>query len=1095
MSQEQTGEVTELFAQLSPEKKQQLLQNLLRKRKTSDERETIPRRDPDGPTPLSFAQQRLWLVDRLEPDSPNYNMTNALRLHGGLDAEALKRGLDALVRRHEVLRTVFAERDGVPVQVIGTECAADMHLVDLRRLSGAAREREAQRTAGAEALRPFDLERGPLLRSVLLRLDDDEHVLCFTMHHIVSDGWSMEVLVREVTTLYGAFSRGAEPQLPELPVQYADYAVWQRGFLSGATLEAQLAYWRERLAGAPPLLEIPTDRPRAAGQSARSASHRFALSAKTSQGLRSLTQREGATLFMTLLAGWQALLGRYVGHDDVVVGTPTAGRSHVELEGLIGLFVNMLVLRTELGGEPTWRELVGRVKQVTVGAYAHQELPFERLVTELVTERTLVHAPLFQSTFGVERPRGRGSLSLGPVRLEPFGRGSANNPNEMEVTLSEDGELVTGVLTYRRALFDAETVERMAGHLETLLDAMAAAPDQRVSLVPLLRAAERAQLLGAWNATGDGYAGEEHVHERFARRARLAPDAAAVRHGGRELTYGELERGANQLAQHLRALGVGPESRVGICLERGPGMVVAVLGVLKAGGAYVPLDPSYPAERLAYMAEDAALAVLVTREGLLERLPAHGARAVCLDRDAAEIAQRGESAPEVRLWPESLAYVIYTSGSTGRPKGVEVVHRGLDNYLEWAAGAYAGEGHGAPVHSSLSFDLTVTSLLLPLARGERVVLTDEGDAVEGLARALREEPGFTLVKLTPAHLGLLAEQLTGAEAAAAARTLVVGGEALPAELAAYWRRVAPGTAVVNEYGPTETVVGCAVYGVPDADGGPGSVPIGRPIAGTRVYVLGAGMQPVPVGVPGELFVGGAGVARGYLGRPELTAERFVPDAFGGEPGARLYRTGDRARWLASGDLDFLGRVDAQVKVRGFRIELGEIESVLAEQEGVREAAVLVREDAPGHRRLAAYVVPQDGAELSASALKGALASRLPEYMVPAAFVVLERLPLSPNGKLDRRALPAPERGGDAEGYVAPRTEAEEILCAVWAGVLKLERVGVEENFFELGGDSILSIQVVSRARQRGLKLTPRQLFEHPTVARLAEVAERVDAEA
>ncbi|HEX7239462.1 MAG TPA: amino acid adenylation domain-containing protein, partial [Longimicrobiaceae bacterium] len=911
-------------------------------------------------------------------------------------------------------------------------------VLDLRGLPGAEREARADRLAEEEALRPFDLERGPLLRGTLLRLDEESHVLLFTLHHVVTDGWSMQVLVREVSALYAG-----EP-LPGLPVQYADYAVWQRAWLSGATLEAQLAFWRDRLAGAPPLLEVPTDRPRALGQSPAAARHALVLPPALSRRLREISRREGTTLFMTVLAAWQALLSRYSGQEDVVVGTPVAGRNRHEVEGLIGFFVNMLALRVDLSGDPAWAELLGRVREGALAAYDHQELPFERLVDEVGVERSLTHAPLFQATFELHRAGPQDELRLGGVALEPFGGGERIARFDLDLALTDRGDELGGALVYRAALFDAETVARMAGHLETVLETLVAEPRRRLSGVSLLRGSERARVLEAWNATGAGYAEEEHVHERFARQAGRTPDAVAVRSGGRTLTYGELERDSGRLARHLQELGVGPEARVGVCIERGPEMVVAVLGVLRAGAAYVPLDPSHPAERLACMLEDAAPAVLLTREALLERLPAHGARAVCLDRDAAEVAARGGAAPVRGLAPESLAYVIFTSGSTGRPKGVAVTHRGLGNYLAWAADAYEGRGHGAPVHSSLSFDLTVTSLLVPLLRGERVVLTGEAEGVEGLARALREEPGFTLVKLTPAHLALLAGQLTEAEAGAAARTLVVGGEALPTELAAYWRRVAPGTEVVNEYGPTETVVGCVVHRAGDA-GGAGSVPIGRPIAGTRVYVLGAGMEPVPVGVPGELYVGGAGVARGYLGQPGLTAERFVPDALGSEPGGRLYRTGDRARWLPAGELEYLGRVDTQVKVRGYRIEPGEVEFVLAALPQVREAVVVVREDAPGDRRLAAYVVPEEGARVDAAGLRAHLSRRLPEYMVPAAIVALEELPLTANGKVDRRALPAPAWGGGAHDRGAPLTDTERAVAAVWEEVLGVPRVGVGDN--------------------------------------------------
>ncbi len=1044
----------------------------------------VPR---DGaPLPLSFAQQRLWVVDRIEPDSAAYNMPFPLRLRGALELPVLRASLDALVERHESLRTVFPEEGGRPVQVVHPAARVPLPMVDLRGLPEEARQPEAKRLSGAEAMRPFDLARGPLLRGTLVRLDEEDHVLLFTLHHIVGDGWSMQVLVREVSVLYAAFSQGEAPELPALPVQYADFAVWQREWLSGEVLQAQIDFWRERLEGAPPLLEVPTDRPRRAGQSPLAGNHPFTLSSELSQRLRELARREGATLFMTLLAGWQALLSKYSGQDDVVVGTPIAGRNRRETEGLIGFFVNTLALRARLAADPTWSGLLGQVREETLGAYDHQDLPFERLVEELGVERSLTHTPVFQTMFTLNLFDGESGekLDLGELGPERFGGGEGVAKFDLDLVFSDGGEGLGAGLLYRRTLFEAATIARMVGHLQTMLEALAADPRQRLSELSLLNAAERVQLLEA-SGTAPLELPPTYVQEMISAQALRTPGAPAVVSGGEALTYGELESAANRLAHHLRLQGVAPETRVGICLERSLQMVVGVLGVLKAGGAYVPLEPSYPAERLAYMMEDAALSVLLTREGLLGSLPPHGARAVCLDRDAAEIARQSGTAPESGLQPENLAYVIYTSGSTGRPKGVEVVHGGVSNYLGWAAAAYAGEGHGAPVHSSLTFDLTVTSLLVPLARGEKVVLTDEAEGVEGLARALREEPGFTLVKLTPAHLGLLAEQLTEAEAAAAARTLVVGGEALPAEVAAYWRRVAPETALVNEYGPTETVVGCSVYRVPD-ESVRGTVPVGRPIAGTRLYVLGGEMQLVPAGMTGELYVGGAGVARGYLGRAGLTAEKFVPDAFGGQAGARLYRTGDRARWRMDGELEFLGRIDAQVKIRGFRIEPGEIEAVLLEHPGVGEAVVTVREDVPGDRRLVAYAVPRDGAGIPGTELRAYLRERLPEYLVPSAFVTLDALPLNANGKVDRRALPAPDRGSAVDAYAAPRTPAEEVLAGIWAEVLKTERVGAEDNFFELGGHSLLATQVISRVRQAfGVEVPLKALFEAPTVAGLA----------
>ena len=983
--------------------------------------ERVPR---GGPLPASFAQQRLWLVDRLEPGSPAYNVPFALRLRGGLDTAALRAALGGLVRRHESLRTTFAERGGAPVQVVHPAAGVAVPAVDLRGLVPTAREREAGRLAREEALRPFDLARGPLLRATLLRLGDEDHVLCLDVHHVVSDGWSMEVLVREVSALYGAFSRGGEPaaRLPELPVQYADYAVWQRAWLSGGALEAQIGYWRERLAGAPPLLELPADRPRAPGQSPLAGSHRFSLPPELSGRLRELSRRQGATLFMTLLAGWQALLSRYSGQDDVVVGSPIAGRNRRETEGLIGFFVNMLALRADLAGDPTWTELIGRARETALGAYAHQDLPFERLVEELGVERSLTRSPVFQVVFALNRAGGEGErLRLGDLAVDWFDRGGgAVAKFDLDLVLTDTGEGLGGVLLYRDALFEAATAERMAAHLATVLEAMADEPRGRLSGLSLLRGAERARVLEAWSTCA-----MEHpagcVHELFAARAERTPGAAAVLHGGESVTYSELERRSNQLARALRRRGVGPEVRVGIFLEHGPDQVVALLAALKAGGAYVPLDPAYPAERLAYLIADARVSVLLTRDGLRERLAASGSGAgpatVCLDGGWGEAARESAEAPAVEVPPGSLAYVIYTSGSTGRPKGVQVSHGSLARSTAARFARYAEPVRGFLLLSSVSFDSSVAGIFWTLCSGGTLHLPG-ADALRDPARlvetAARERVSHVLC-VPSLYAALLAEveRRPGWSPSVA----IVAGEECPRDLVERHRRLLPGTALYNEYGPTEATVWCTVHACRDDDAAR-RVPIGRPVPGTRVYVLDGAGEAVPAGVAGEVHVGGGGVARGYLGRAAPTAERFVPDPFSPEPGARLYRTGDRARWRADGELEFLGRLDEQVKIRGFRIEPGEIEAALLGHAGVREAVVVAREDAPGGGRLVAYVVPEEGAEPSAAELRARLRSRLPEHMVPSAFVVLERLPLE-RQRQDRPARAARAGAGDGRDAWRP----------------------------------------------------------------------------
>ncbi|HEV2735556.1 MAG TPA: amino acid adenylation domain-containing protein, partial [Longimicrobiaceae bacterium] len=841
-----------------------------------------------GPLPLSFAQQRLWFIDRLEPGSPAYNMPFPLRLRGRLDAAALRARLDALVERHETLRTVFAERDAGQVQIIRPPAPVELAEMDLRDLPEAEREPAAERLAADEAIRPFDLARGPLLRSTLLRLGEEDHVLFLTMHHVVSDGWSTQVLMREVTALYTAFGRGEAPLLPELPVQYADFAVWQRAWMSGQTLQAQLAYWRERLAGAPPLLEVPTDRPRAAGQSALAGRQAFTLPPGLSRELRALSTREGTTLFMTTLAAWQVLLGRYAGQDDVVVGTPIAGRNRREIEGLIGFFVNMLPLRADLSRDPTWTELLGRVRETALGAYDHQELPFEKLVEELNVERNLTHSPVFQVQFALNRPgREEERLRLGGVALEPFGEEDRVTKFDLSLTLVDGGDALTGVLAYRTALFEAGTIARMAEHLETLLEGMAAGPRRRVSELSLLRPGERAQLLQGWNDTAAAYP-QCCLHELVSAQAARTPDAVAVVFEDRKLTYAGLETWSNRLAQQLAGLGVGPETRVGVCAERSAELVAALLAVLKAGGAYVPLDPSYPAERLAYMLEDSAVRVLLTQRHLLERIPSHAARVVCLDGDAGRLAARSAEPPAPRVDPDALAYVIYTSGSTGMPKGAMNAHRGIVNRLLWMQEQYGlGTDDVVLQKTPFSFDVSVWEFFWPLLAGARLVLAKpEGHRDPAYLAELIEREAVTTLHFVPPMLQAFVEAGAAARCGTL-RRVMCSGEALPYELTERFRAALPRVELHNLYGPTEAAVDVTCWAAePRARR---VVPIGRPVANTRLYVLDAAGEPVPVGVPGELFLGGVQVGRGYLGRPGLTAERFVPDPFGGEPGGRLYR--------------------------------------------------------------------------------------------------------------------------------------------------------------------------------------------------------------
>jgi len=1046
----------------------------------------------DGPAPLSFAQQRLWFLDHLSPGGSAYNLSRALRLSGSLDTAALERALGEIVRRHDALRTVFRAEGGEPVQIVHPAGEWTLAGDDLSALAAATREAEAARRVADEAGAPFDLARGPLFRARLLRLDAAEHVLVLTLHHAVGDGWSIGVLFREIEALYAAFSRGEASPLPPLPLRYADHAVRQRAELSGDVRERALAWWRARLDGAPALLQLPADRPRPAVQSHRGAVARFDLAATLVERLSAIGRGVGATPFMTLLAAFQLFLSRYAGSDDVVVGTPVAGRNHPEAEPLIGFFAGTLALRGDLSGNPTFTQLLARVRHHALAAFAHQELPFEQLVEALKPERSLGHHPVFQVTLGMQ-PAGATPPELPGVRVTPLPADAGTAAFDLALSLAEHAGGLRGTLEYATDLFDAATAQRMLRHFHTLLEHAAAAPGSRISELEMIGGDERRMLLEEWNRTGAAYPAGRCIHHLFEAQAARTPAAVAVAYQDDALTYAELDARANRLARHLVRQGVGPESGVGLCLERGMELMVAILGVMKAGGAFVPADPAHPAERVGYIFGDAGVAVVLTQERLLASLPVLAAevRVIAVDTAWEEIAAESGLAPETGVSAENLAYVIYTSGSTGQPKGVAMHHRGVCNYIDWGIRHYgAAAGNGAPVFSSMAVDLTITNLL-PLFAGRPVHLLPEENAVEALAGVLREKPGYGLVKITPTHLSLLTPLLTAAEMRAATITLVIGADFLPAEATLAWQEQAPGVRLMNEYGPTETVVGCSAYTLPNGRHRAGAVPVGGPIQNLRFYVLGPNLEPVPVGLRGELYIGGVGVARGYLGRPGLTAGTFVPDPFAG-PGERMYRTGDRARWQADGNLLVLGRADNQVKIRGYRVELGEIEAVLRRHASVAGALVVVREDTPGDRRLVAYVA--GGAE--PGDLRAHLRATLPAHMVPSAFVRLETLPMTATGKVDPKTLPAPDYQPAAERHVAPRTPVEEALAAIWGEVLGLPRVGVHDNFFEIGGHSLLAMRIVSRIQETlddGIGVSA--LFTTPTIDTLARViASRTAAE-
>ncbi|WP_164020355.1 non-ribosomal peptide synthase/polyketide synthase [Pyxidicoccus trucidator] len=1089
------SDILNRLASLSPEKRELLLKQLQAKGARSPQTPAIPPLEPQpregAALPLSFAQQRLWFLEQLEPGTARYNVPVAVRLRGTLDASVLERVFNELIHRHEPLRTTFQLEADTSVQVIARTAGLRLAVVDLTVLPVARREEEARRLANAEAQRPFDLERGPLLRATLLKLDEQEHVLLLTMHHIVSDGWSMGVLVREVGLLYAVFSAGQPSPLPELSVQYADYAVWQREWLQGKELGRHLSFWKEQLAGASPALELPTDRPRPPEQTFHGAALPVQLSRELSDSLKPLCQREGVTPFMLLLAAFQVVLHHYSGQESFCIGAPMAGRDQAQLEGLIGFFANTLALRTRMEGNPTFRELLQRVKESSVRSFAHQHLPFEKLVEELRPERNLGRAPIFQVLFAFQNTP-ESELSAAGLSLSPFDVDTKVSKFELELALGETPDGLQGGFTYNTDLFDASTISRLAEHLRVLLESVAATPESRIAELSLLSEAEKHRVLVEWNDTHAPLAADTCIHHLFEAQVRRTPDAPALGFEGSWLSYRELDTRSNQLAHHLRSLGVGPEVRVGLCAERSLELVVGLFAILKAGGAYVPLDPSYPRERLEWMLEDSRPAVLLAQPALLARLPeAPGASVVPLSLGDEALRGLPTHAPDVRVHPDSLAYVIFTSGSTGRPKGAMNAHRAVCNRLLWMQHAYGlGADDVVLQKTPYSFDVSVWEFFWPLMVGARLVVARPGGHQEPdyLVRLISEQR-ITTTHFVPSMLQHFLEQ-PDLENCSSLRRVVCSGEALSPELTQRCLQRLPSAQLHNLYGPTEAAVDVtAFHCLPQH--GLRSIPIGRPISNTLIRLLDANLRPVPTGVPGELFIGGVQVGRGYLSRPELTAERFIPDPFASEPGARLYRTGDKARWLADGNIEYLGRLDFQVKVRGLRIELGEIEAALELHPQVRQAVVVVREDSPsGDKRLVAYVVPPSGEQApDSSALRDALKQRLPEYMVPSAFVALEALPLNSSGKLDRKALPAPDlsRSESRSAYVAPRNDVEQRLCDIWAQVLGRKQVGIHDNFFELGGDSIISLQVVARARRAGLVLATRQLFQHQTVAQLALV--------
>jgi amino acid adenylation domain-containing protein len=1091
--------LSQRIANLSPEKLALLQERLMKKGDASGVKKSriSPRLSAD-PAPLSFSQQRLWFLNQMEPDSP-FNISIAIQLNGSLNVDALVQTLKAIVERHPVLRTTFAAVDGNLIQVVSPAPLVKLSSIDLSHLSSAKCQADINKILSVEPLRPFDLTADLMLRATLLRSNDTEHTLILVIHHIATDGWSVGILFRELASFYQGFADGNPVVLPELPIQYTDFAAWQREWLSGAVINAQLDYWKQQLAEAPRVLTLTTDRPRPSVQTFEGGTKYFHLNRELTQQLKQLSQQSGATLFMTLIAAFATLLSRYSGQDDVVIGSPIANRNRSEVESIIGCFINTLALRTKFNDEPTFLELLARVRETTLGAYDRQDFPLEKLVEELQPERSMSHAPLFQVMFVLQNvPIGK--LELPGLTLMLLELEDLVAKDDLFLSMAETETGMTGELVYNSDLFDRSSIERMAVNFERLLTSIAANPNQKIDRLSLLSAIETQSLVD-WNNTKAEYPSEYCFAQLFEQQVAATPDAVAVVFNQQQLTYQELNDRANRWAKHLVKLGVEAETIVALIGDRNIDFLTAILAVFKAGGAYLPLDPAHPIDRIQQvlvqgkvrfiLAQAQCQSVVVPIVKQLESQPQ------LLDlEDFDSLDYSPENLPS-RCTPANLAYVIYTSGSTGTPKGAMLEQRGMVNHLyAKITDLKLGANDVVAQTAAQTFDISIWQFLVALLVGGKVEIVPTEIATDPTQLcALVQRQQVSILEIVPSLLRMMLQQITDGATPlelSSLRWLLLTGETLPPQLCRQWFAHYPQIPMLNAYGPTECsddVTHYPLYSSPVPE--ILNIPIGHPVANTQLYILDKQLQPVPIGVAGELYVGGAGVGRGYLNAPELTQQAFITHTFANGDTARLYKTGDKARYLPNGNIEFLGRIDFQVKIRGFRIELGEIEAVLSQYPQVREVTVIAREEQAGNQYLAAYIVANSLIETTA--LRDFLKQKLPDYMVPGAFVFLDNIPLTANGKVDRNALPLPDLSFTSmSNFTPPVTSTQTELAQLWAEVLNIPQVGIHNNFFELGGHSLLATQIMSRLRSIfGVELPLRSLFGSPTVAELAADVDRL----